>query len=127
MKTISTDQAPAAIGPYSQAVIAQGFLYTSGQVALTPAGDFLQGSAVEEAHQVFANLDALLTASGCQRSDVVRATVYLTDIDGYGEMNEAYAQYFEGIDPPSRVAMEISGLVGGALIEISFIAVKTDD
>ena len=63
---------------------------------------------------------------GMDFGDVVRATVYLTDINGYGEMNQAYAQYFEDFDPPSRVAMEISGLVGGALIEISFIAVKTD-
>ena len=94
MKLLSTDQAPAAIGPYSQAVAAQGFLYTSGQVALTPAGDFVQGSAVEEAHQVFANLDALLAAAGCQRADVVRATVYLTDLGEFAAINEVYAAYF---------------------------------
>lgn len=121
MKTISTDQAPAAIGPYSQAVIAQGFLYTSGQVALTPAGDFLQGSAVEEAHQVFANLDALLTASGCQRSDVVRATVYLTDLGEFAAINEVYADYF-GDHRPARACVQVAALPKGAQVEIDFVA-----
>lgn len=121
MKTISTDQAPAAIGPYSQAVIAQGFLYTSGQVALTPAGDFLQGSAVEEAHQVFANLDALLTASGCQRSDVVRATVYLTDLGEFVAINEVYADYF-GDHRPARACVQVAALPKGAQVEIDFVA-----
>ena len=121
MKSISTDQAPAAIGPYSQAVIAQGFLYTSGQVALTPAGDFLQGSAVEEAHQVFANLDALLAASGCQRSDVVRATVYLTDLGEFAAINEVYAAYF-GDHRPARACVQVAALPKGAQVEIDFVA-----
>lgn len=121
MKSISTDQAPAAIGPYSQAVIAQGFLYTSGQVALTPAGDFLQGSAVEEAHQVFANLDALLSASGCQRSDVVRATVYLTDLGEFAAINEVYAAYF-GEHRPARACVQVAALPKGAQVEIDFVA-----
>ena len=72
-------------------------------------------------------LDDPFYAAGAGLDNAVKLTVYLTDLDDYSEMNEAYAQYFEGIEPPSRVAMEISGLVGGALIEISFIAVKTDD
>ena len=80
-----------------------------------------------ETHNIMRSFETLLGELGLDFGDLVRATVYLTDIDGYGEMNQAYAQYFEGIDPPSRVAMEISGLVGGALIEISFIAVKSDD
>lgn len=121
MKTVSTDQAPAAIGPYSQAVIAQGFLYTSGQVALTPAGDFLLGSAVEEAHQVFANLDALLAASGCQRSDVVRATVYLTDLGEFAAINEVYADYF-GDHRPARACVQVAALPKGAQVEIDFVA-----
>lgn len=121
MKSISTDQAPAAIGPYSQAVIAQGFLYTSGQVALTPAGDFLQGSAVEEVHQVFANLDALLAASGCQRSDVVRATVYLTDLGEFAAINEVYAAYF-GDHRPARACVQVAALPKGAQVEIDFVA-----
>lgn len=121
MKTISTDQAPAAIGPYSQAVVAQGFLYTSGQVALTPSGDFVHGSAVEEAHQVFANLDALLASAGCQRSDVVRATVYLTDLGEFAAINEIYADYF-GEHRPARACVQVSALPKGAQVEIDFVA-----
>ena len=121
MKLLSTDQAPAAIGPYSQAVAAQGFLYTSGQVALTPAGDFVQGSAVEEAHQVFANLDALLAAAGCQRSDVVRATVYLTDLGEFAAINEVYAAYF-GEHRPARACVQVAALPKGAQVEIDFVA-----
>ncbi|MAW61112.1 MAG: deaminase [Planctomycetes bacterium] len=121
MKLLSTDQAPAAIGPYSQAVAAQGFLYTSGQVALTPAGDFVQGSAVEEAHQVFANLDALLAAAGCQRADVVRATVYLTDLGEFAAINEVYAAYF-GEHRPARACVQVAALPKGAQVEIDFVA-----
>lgn len=86
-----------------------------------------EGRMAAETHNIMRSFETLLGELGLDFGDLVRATVYLTDIDGYGEMNQAYAQYFEGIDPPSRVAMEISGLVGGALIEISFIAVKSDD
>ena len=121
MKLLSTDQAPAAIGPYSQAVAAQGFLYTSGQVALTPAGDFVQGSAVEEAHQVFANLDALLAAAGCQRADVVRATVYLTALGEFAAINEVYAAYF-GEHRPARACVQVAALPKGAQVEIDFVA-----
>lgn len=121
MKTIATDTAPAAIGPYSQAVIAQGFLYTSGQVALTPEGGFIQGSAVDEAHQVFANLDALLQASGCTRSDVVRATVYLTDLGEFAAVNEVYAAFF-GEHRPARACVQVSALPKGAQVEIDLIA-----
>ena len=121
MKLLSTDQAPAAIGPYSQAVAAQGFLYTSGQVALTPAGDFVQGSAVEEAHQVFANLDALLAAAGCQRADVVRAMVYLTDLGEFAAINEVYAAYF-GEHRPARACVQVAALPKGAQVEIDFVA-----
>ncbi|MCH2101102.1 MAG: RidA family protein [Planctomycetes bacterium] len=121
MRTISTQQAPAAIGPYSQAVIAQGFLYTSGQVALTPTGDFLRGTAVEEAQQVFANLDALLQASGCQRSDVVRVTVYLTDLGEFAAINEVYAAYF-GEHRPARACVQVAALPKGAQVEIDLVA-----
>lgn len=121
MKTISTDQAPAAIGPYSQAVIAHGMLYTSGQVALTPDGEFLQGTAVEEAHQVFVNLDALLQAAGCERSDVVRATVYLTDLGEFAAINEVYADYF-GDHRPARACVQVAALPKGAQVEIDFVA-----
>lgn len=121
MKTIATEYAPAAIGPYSQAVISQGFLYTSGQVALTPGGDFVQGSVVDEAHQVFANLDALLQAAGCERSHVVRATVYLTDLGEFAAVNEVYAAYFAE-HRPARACVQVAALPKGAQIEIDFVA-----
>lgn len=121
MKTLATKNAPAAIGPYSQAVISQGFLYTSGQVALTPSGDFIQGSVVDEAHQVFANLDALLQAAGCTRSNVVRATVYLTDLGEFAAVNEVYAEYFAE-HRPARACVQVAALPKGAQVEIDFIA-----
>jgi 2-iminobutanoate/2-iminopropanoate deaminase len=121
MKTLATEHAPAAIGPYSQAVIAQGFLYTSGQVALTPSGGFVEGSVVDEAHQVFANLDALLQAAACDRSNVVRATVYLTDLGEFAAVNEVYAEYF-GEHRPARACVQVAALPKGAQIEIDFIA-----
>jgi 2-iminobutanoate/2-iminopropanoate deaminase len=121
MKTLATEHAPAAIGPYSQAVISQGFLYTSGQVALTPSGGFVEGSVVDEAHQVFANLDALLQAAGCQRTNVVRATVYLTDLGEFAAVNEVYAAYFAE-HRPARACVQVAALPRGAQIEIDFIA-----
>jgi 2-iminobutanoate/2-iminopropanoate deaminase len=121
MKTLATEHAPAAIGPYSQAVLSQGFLYTSGQVALTPSGDFVQGSVVDEAHQVFANLDALLKAAGCARSNVVRATVYLTDLGEFAAVNEVYAAYFAA-HRPARACVQVAALPKGAQIEIDFVA-----
>jgi len=121
MKTLATEHAPAAIGPYSQAVISQGFLYTSGQVALTPSGDFVQGSVVDEAHQVFANLDALLQAAGCTRAHVVRATVYLTDLGEFSAVNEIYAAYFAE-HRPARACVQVAALPKGAQIEIDFVA-----
>lgn len=122
MNPIATDAAPAAIGPYSQAVVAQGLLYTSGQVALTPDGDFVSGSAVDEVHQVFANLDAVLEAAGCRRQDVVRATVYLTDLGEFAAVNEVYAAYF-GAHRPARACVQVAALPKGAQVEIDFVAV----
>jgi 2-iminobutanoate/2-iminopropanoate deaminase len=121
MKTLATEHAPAAIGPYSQAVISQGFLFTSGQVALTPSGDFIQGSVVDEAQQVFANLDALLKAAGCTRTNVVRATVYLTDLGEFAAVNEVYAGYFLE-HRPARACVQVAALPKGAQIEIDFVA-----
>ena len=84
-----------------------------------------EGRVGAETHNIMRQFGELLTELGMDYGDLVRATVYLTDIDGYREMNEAYSQYFEGIDAPSRVAMAVAGLVAGGTIEISFIAVKS--
>ena len=121
MNILNTDQAPAAIGPYSQAVIAGGFLYTSGQIALTPAGEMTRGTAAEEVVQVFANLDALLAEAGCQRSDVVRVTVYLIDMGEFAAVNEIYAEYF-GEHRPARACVQVAALPKEARVEIDFVA-----
>jgi len=119
---------PSSRIPFSAAVQVGNTYYLSGKLgASQETRAMTEGRMAAETHNIMRSFEALLGELGMDFGDLVRATVYLTDIDGYGEMNEAYGQYFEGIDPPSRVAMEISGLVGGALIEISFIAVKTDD
>lgn len=114
--------------PFSAAVQVGNTYYLSGKLgANSETRAMTEGRMAAETHNIMGSFEELLGELGMDFGDVVRATVYLTDINGYGEMNEAYAQYFEGVDPPSRVAMEISGLVNGALIEISFIAVKSDD
>lgn len=125
MQAITTDQAPAAIGPYSQAVVAQGLLYTSGQIALQPDGSLVDGDVVAEAEQVFANLDAILLAAGCRRDDVVRATVYLTDLGEFARVNEVYAAFF-GEHKPARACVQVAALPKGVQVEIDCIAVVRD-
>ncbi len=118
---------PSSRIPFSAAVQVGNTYWLSGKLgANSETRAMTEGRMAAETHNIMRSFGQLLEELGMDYGDLVRATVYLTDIDGYGEMNEAYAQYFEGIDAPSRVAMEVSGLVGGALIEISFIAVKTD-
>lgn len=122
---ISTSQAPAAIGPYSQAVQAGETLYCSGQIAIDPeTGTMTNGDVETETRQVLENLGAILSEAGLDYRDVVRCTVYLADIDEYGQMNEVYSQYFSE-SPPSREAVEVSNLPRGARVEISCIAVRT--
>jgi 2-iminobutanoate/2-iminopropanoate deaminase len=118
---------PSSRLPFSAAVQVGNTYWLSGKLgANAETRAMTEGRMGAETHNIMRAFGALLEELGMDYGDLVRATVYLTDIDGYSEMNEAYAQYFEGIDAPSRVAMAVSGLVGGALIEISFIAVKTD-
>ena len=128
-RAIHSDRFPKPVASYSQGFQLGKMLFITGQLPVDPSTNLKvgDGDITLESRQVMQNMQAVLEEAGFGFEHLVSATVYLTDIDGYSEMNEAYAQYFEGIDPPSRVAMEISGLVGGALIEISFIAVKTDD
>lgn len=119
---------PSSRIPFSAAVQVGNTYWLSGKLgANRETRAMTEGRMAAETHNIMRAFGELLEELGMDFGDLVRATVYLTDIEGYGEMNEAYAQYFQGIDAPSRVAMEVSGLVGGALIEISFIAVKTDD
>ena len=118
---------PSSRLPYSAAIQVGNTYWLSGKLgANSETRAMTEGRMAAETHNIMRSFGALLEELGMDYGDLVRATVYVTDIDGYSEMNEAYSQYFEGINAPSRVAMEVSGLVGGAVIEISFVAVKTD-
>ena len=120
--SIATDDAPKAIGPYSQAIQANGFVYTSGQIPLDPAtGELAGGSFEDQVHRVFGNLRAILTAAGTDFSRVVKATVYVTDLGNFGTLNSIYASYF-GDHKPARTTVEVPALPKGATVEIDLIA-----
>jgi len=121
MKTVSTDKAPAAIGPYSQAQIAGGLVYTSGQIAIDPAtGELAQGLEAQ-AHQVFKNLSNLLQAAGSDMSKVIKTTVFIRHMDDFAAVNAIYAQYFT--EPyPARSCVEVGHLPKDALLECEAIA-----
>ena len=123
-KRIETGRAPAAIGPYSQAVAVGPWVYCSGQVALDPEGAQLVGDGDIEAEtlQVLRNLDAVLQEAGASRANVVKATVYLTSMDEFSKMNQVYATFFEGLVPPARATVQVAALPRGAKVEIDFIA-----
>ena len=121
MQPVATSDAPAAIGPYSQAMEAGGFLFTSGQIALKPDGSLIEGEIAAQAVQVFANLDAVLRAAGCPRSDVVKATVYLKDMDDFTDLNAVYGEWF-GEHRPARSTVEVARLPKNVLLEIDLIA-----
>ncbi|RMG49065.1 MAG: RidA family protein [Acidobacteria bacterium] len=122
LRTIATEGAPAAIGPYSQAVEAGGFLFCSGQIAIDPATGEMTGATVgEQTRQVLRNLAAVLEAAGSGLDRVVKTTVYLTDLGRFPEMNEAYAECF-GEHRPARAAVEVAALPKGALVEIEAVA-----
>lgn len=122
-KVIKTNRAPAAIGPYEQAVGAGGFLFTSGQIALDPAtGNFLEGSIEEETERVIQNLEGILTEAGLTLKDVVKTTVYLTDLGHFGRVNEVYETFF-GESKPARACVQVAALPKGAQVEIEAVAV----
>ena len=120
---ISTSNAPAAIGPYSQAVKADGTLYISGQLPIDPAtGEFAASDIAGQTRQSLENIKAILTQAGLGLENVVKTTVLLADIGDFGTMNGVYAEYFTG-DCPARAAFAVKGLPKGALVEIEAIAV----
>jgi 2-iminobutanoate/2-iminopropanoate deaminase len=126
---IHTSHAPAAIGPYSQAIRSGQFLYLSGQVALDPATGDLVGSDVQaQTEQVFQNIQGVLAAANASLDHVVKTTVFLTTMDDFGPMNEVYARYFAGPDrvPPARSTVAVAGLPRKALVEIECIAILED-
>jgi 2-iminobutanoate/2-iminopropanoate deaminase len=122
MDYVATPDAPQAIGPYSQAVKANGLVYTSGQIALDPAtGTLVDGSFDEQVHRVFRNLDAVLRAAGSSFDRVLKATVYLTDLANFQAMNSIYAEYF-GNHKPARTTVGLSQLPKGGAVEIDLVA-----
>lgn len=122
-KIIATAEAPAAVGPYSQAVEAGGTLYISGQLPIDPATKAMPDGVKAQTQQSLKNIAAILEAAGYTKNDVVKSTVLLKDIADFGAMNEVYAGFYTE-NPPARVAYEVAALPLGALVEIETIAVK---
>jgi len=121
MRTVSTNEAPQAIGPYSQAMIANGLVYTSGQIALMPDGTMESRGIEYQTKQVMKNLYYVLKAAGSSLNDVIKTTIYLTDMNDFATVNEVYAHYF-GEHKPARSTIAVKSLPKGALVEIECIA-----
>lgn len=119
---IHTDDAPAAVGPYSQAIVANGMVFTAGQIALVPGtSDLVAGGISEQTRQVLTNVRAVLTAAGTDFSRVVKTTVFLTTMDDFQAMNAVYAEFFPA-PYPARSTVAVAGLPRGARVEIETIA-----
>jgi 2-iminobutanoate/2-iminopropanoate deaminase len=122
LKHVTTNDAPAAIGPYSQGIIASGFLYSAGQLAIDPAsGQMVKGDIVAQTERVMENLQAILQSAGASWSDVVKTTVYLQDLAHFPTVNEIYARWI-GDARPARSTVQVAALPRGALIEVDLIA-----
>jgi 2-iminobutanoate/2-iminopropanoate deaminase len=122
MEIVTSQAAPAAIGPYSQAIIENGVVYTSGQIPLVPeTGEMVDGGIKEQAEQVISNLKAVLAAAGSDIAHVIKTTCFLTDMGNFSAFNEVYAQHFTG--KPARSCIAALALPKGALVEIEAIAV----
>lgn len=123
-KAISTEKAPAAIGPYSQAIEVNGFVYASGQLPIDPAtGQFPEGGIKEQTRQSILNAQAILESEGLTLANVVKTTVFLADMDDFAAMNEVYASFFQA-PYPARSAVAVKTLPKGAMVEIECIAAK---
>ena len=124
---IQTARAPQAIGPYSQAVVAGGFLFASGQIPIDPqSGEFVAGGINEQTEQVLKNLAAVLEAAGSSFAEVVKTTVYLADMSDFAAMNEVYGQYFQTA-PPARATVQAARLPRDARVEIDVIAMMNTE
>lgn len=124
MKFVATDQAAAAIGPYSQGVVANGVFYSSGQIPLKADGQFVEGGIVEQTHQVFTNLKAVLAEAGSSLGQVVKTTVFIKDMNDFASLNEVYASYF-GDHKPARSTVEVARLPKDAKVEIEVVALTS--
>ncbi|WP_046173304.1 RidA family protein [Domibacillus indicus] len=121
MKIVDTKKAPAAIGPYVQGVVVNNLFYSSGQIPLTPEGGLVEGTIEEQTHQVFANLKAVLEEAGASLETVVKATVFLSDMNEFVPFNEVYGEYFSA-HKPARSCVEVARLPKDVKVEIEVIA-----
>jgi 2-iminobutanoate/2-iminopropanoate deaminase len=121
MKSVHTDLAPAAIGPYSQGILVNNLFYSSGQIPLKADGTMVTGDVKEQTKQVFQNLEAVLTAAGASFETVVKATVFIANMDDFAAVNEVYGDYFS-THKPARSCVEVSRLPKDALVEIEVVA-----
>ncbi len=126
MKFISTKEAPPAIGPYSQAIVANGMIYTSGQIGMNETGTVVADDVVNQAHQVMKNLFYVLEEAGAHFNDVIKTTIFLTDMDDFAKVNEVYAHYFAH-HKPARSTVAVSTLPKNVKIEIECIALANTD
>jgi 2-iminobutanoate/2-iminopropanoate deaminase len=123
LRPVQTSEAPAAIGPYSQGVVANGFLFTAGQIALDPgSGQIVDGDVVAQTRRVLANLKAILATVGADWTDVVKTTIFLQDMRDFTHVNEVYAELL-GTARPARSTVQVSALPRGVLVEIDAVAV----
>ena len=124
MNIVQTDSAPSAIGPYSQAISIDRWIFTSGQIPLHPAtGEMVQDTFACEVNQVLLNLREVLTEGGCRPKDIIKTTVFLTDMNNFAEFNELYAQFMED-HKPARSTIQVAALPKGARIEIEAVAIR---
>lgn len=121
MNEVATKNAPAAIGPYVQGMIVNNLFYSSGQIPLTPSGEFVDGDITAQTNQVFENLKAVLKEAGSSLDKVVKTTVYISDMEDFAEMNDEYARHF-GAHKPARTTVEVARLPKDAKVEIEVIA-----
>lgn len=121
MKVVQTSQAPAAIGPYSQGIIVNNMFYSSGQIPLTAEGALIEGDVKAQTHQVFKNLQAVLAEAGASLETVVKATVFIKNMDDFSIINEVYGEYFH-THKPARSCVEVARLPKDVLVEIEVIA-----
>ena len=125
-ETVTALNAPAAVGPYAQAIRAGGLLFCSGQIPLDPeSGELVAGGAADQTRRCLENLGAVCGAAGTALSEAVRVTVYMTELDAFAEVNDVYATFFEG-DPPARVPVGVAALPHGADVEIDAVVALTD-
>jgi len=121
MQRVQTDRAPSAIGPYSQAVIADGWVFVSGQIPLTPSGELIEGGIGAQTRQALSNLRAVLQAAGADLKDVVQVTAYLADMNDFAGFNEVYAEFF-GEPYPARAVVEVARLPKDVKVEVACTA-----